>query len=348
MSLALKYRPRRFEDVVGQEVPVRIIVGAIGRGCGRVIILSGTRGCGKTTLARIIGSAVNDWSDFYDLLEVDGATYTSVDTVREVIIPYAETAPVLGKNKVVIVDECQALSKAAWQALLKTIEEPSDCVYFVFCTTELDRVPDAVVSRGINVALQNLSVAVIEKQLTKIATAESIAFEPPAMKIIAVEAAGSMREAITIMESALYAYGAVTAANTWAVLGGITETAVADLVDAVCEIDRKRVMTILDGIDAHEQLFKAVLRYLVDNVSASYAGRQTALTDPQEASALLKRMFQFRLKMMAAPADVSVLVRAFFAAVLADSEKLHNTTTKERISVDALVTKMNLHRVFIP
>lgn len=347
-SLALKYRPRRFEDVVGQNVQVRIITGALSKGFGRVIILSGTRGSGKTSLARIIGSAVNDWSDFYDLLEVDGATYTGVDSVREVIIPYADTAPVMGKNKVVIIDECHALSKAAWQALLKTIEEPSDCVYFIFCTTELDRVPDAVISRGINVALQNIAPAVIAERLSDICEKEAIRCSADALRVLSIEADGSMREAITIMESALYAYGEISADNVWSVLGGVTESSVAELVDAVCEIDRKRVMEILDRVAAHESLFRATLRYLVDEVSRHYASGSSRLVDPREAASLLRKMFQFRMKLISAPADVSVLIRAFFTAVISETERLHAGTQRgERLSVDSLVAKMGLRRVFI-
>src|SRR6187401_1446748 len=193
--LARKWRPQRFDDVVGQQAVTRTLRNAIASGrTAQSFVFSGPRGCGKTTTARILARALNcakgptpepcgecdacieiaEGRDI-DVLEIDAATHTGVDNVREVIVEGLSIAPVRNRYKVFIIDEVHMLSASSFNALLKSIEEPPPHVVFMMATTELHKIPETVLSRSQVYEFRTISTKTIADQLRKIVDAEGIA-----------------------------------------------------------------------------------------------------------------------------------------------------------------------------
>ena len=222
LALARKYRPRRFEDVMGQGHVVKALAHALDHDrLHPAILLTGTRGVGKTTLARIIGKGLNcetgvsanpcgicgackelDQGRFVDMIEIDAASNTGVDDVR-VLIENAAYAPVRGRYKIYIIDEVHMLSKNAFNALLKTLEEPPPYVRFILATTDPQKLLPTVVSRCLQFNLKRLPQALIREQIAKVLEPEGIAFEPGAVAELARAADGSMRDALSLTDQAI-------------------------------------------------------------------------------------------------------------------------------------------------
>src|SRR5437868_15549572 len=212
--LARKWRPRTFAELAGQEHVVTALTNALERGrLHHAYLLTGTRGIGKTTIARILAKSLNcikgvtatpcgvcpacveiDAGRFVDLLELDAASNTGIDNMRE-ILDNARYAPTVGRYKVYLVDEVHMLSKAAFNSMLKTLEEPPDHVKFVLATTDPQKIPVTVLSRCLQFNLKPLTPALIAGHLEKVLKAEGIAFEQPALAQLARAAAGSLRDA---------------------------------------------------------------------------------------------------------------------------------------------------------
>src|SRR5919201_1587820 len=211
--LARKWRPQKFDDVVGQQVVTRTLRNALGSGrLAQAFVFAGPRGVGKTTTARILARALNcvtgptadpcgtceacveiaEGRDI-DVLEIDAATHTQVDNVREVIISGLSIAPVRNRYKVFIIDEVHQLSNASFNALLKSIEEPPPHVVFMMATTELDKIPETVLSRSQVYEFRTISTKSIAAQLRKIVDAEKIDAGEDGLQLIARDADGSMR-----------------------------------------------------------------------------------------------------------------------------------------------------------
>jgi len=225
--LARKYRPQRFEDLIGQDPMVRTIGNsfAVGR-IHQAYILTGVRGVGKTTTARILARAFNyslpgkidapsvDMPELgvhcqaimdsrhVDVIEMDAASHTGIDDVRE-IIENARYRPVSARTKVYIIDEVHMLSKQAFNGLLKTLEEPPEHVKFIFATTEIEKVPITVRSRCIRFDLKRIDSAKMIAHLGKIAAAEGVKVEPEALAIIARVSEGSVRDALSLLDQAI-------------------------------------------------------------------------------------------------------------------------------------------------
>src|SRR5690242_10791184 len=215
--LARKWRPRKFAELVGQEHVVRALTNALDTGrMHHAYLFTGTRGVGKTTIARIFAKSLNcergesadpcgecsvctavDAGRFVDLLEIDAASNTGVDDVREVI-ENAQYAPARGRFKVYLVDEVHMLSKPAFNALLKTLEEPPPHVKFLLATTDPQKLPVTVLSRCLQFNLKRLPVALIAEHLNKVLDAEKIPHDAPAVKLVAQAADGSMRDALSL------------------------------------------------------------------------------------------------------------------------------------------------------
>lgn len=225
--LARKYRPINFDELIGQEVLVRTLSNAISSGkIAHAFILTGIRGIGKTTTARIIAKALNclgkdgngnnpvnpcgicsncvaiSNSRFQDVIEVDAASRTGVDDIRE-IIDGINYAPVIGRYKIYIIDEVHMLSNNAFNALLKTLEEPPAHTKFIFATTEIRKVPATVLSRCQRFDLRRLSNEELISHLTNILKKENFEAEEQALSLIANAADGSVRDSLSILDSAL-------------------------------------------------------------------------------------------------------------------------------------------------
>ena len=223
--LARKWRPRKFAELVGQEHVVRALTNALDTGrMHHAYLFTGTRGVGKTTIARIFAKSLNcergesadpcgecavctavDAGRFVDLLEIDAASNTGVDDVREVI-ENAQYAPARGRFKVYLVDEVHMLSKPAFNALLKTLEEPPPHVKFLLATTDPQKLPVTVLSRCLKFNLKRLLPEQISGQMRHILGAESIAYEDGAIVELARAADGSLRDGLSLLDQAI-AYG---------------------------------------------------------------------------------------------------------------------------------------------
>ena len=255
--LARKYRPQRFEDLIGQEAMVRTIANSftVNR-LHQAYIFTGVRGTGKTTTARILARALNysvpgkidrpsvDMPELgvhcqaimdsrhVDVIEMDAASHTGVDDVRE-IIENARYRPVSARTKVYIIDEVHMLSKQAFNALLKTLEEPPEHVKFLFATTEIEKVPITVRSRCIRFDLKRIKSGLMIRHLEKICDLEGVSAEPEALAVIARVAEGSVRDALSLLDQGI-AYGGP---------GGVTALAVRDMLGLS---DRGETVTLFE------------------------------------------------------------------------------------------------------
>src|SRR6478672_9060559 len=225
-ALARKWRPKRFAELAGQEHVMRALVNALQTGrVHHAFLFTGTRGVGKTTIARILAKSLNcetgvtptpcgvcsacreiDEGRFVDLLEVDAASRTKVDDTRE-LLDNVQYAPARGRYKVYLIDEVHMLSAHSFNALLKTLEEPPPHVKFLFATTDPQKLPVTVLSRCLQFNLKRLPVSVIGARLTYILGQEGIAAEPAAVRLIATAADGSMRDALSLLDQGV-AFGA--------------------------------------------------------------------------------------------------------------------------------------------
>ena len=260
--LARKYRPVRFADLIGQEALVRTLTNAMAAGrLAHAFVLTGVRGVGKTTTARIIARALNcvgadgkggptpdpcgvcehcvaiAEDRHMDVIEMDAASRTGVDDMRE-LIDGVRYRPVSARYKIYIVDEVHMLSKAAFNAQLKTLEEPPEHVKFVFATTEIRKVPVTVLSRCQRFDLRRIDGAPLAEFLTGIAAKEGRKISPAAAAILARAADGSARDGLSLLDRALAATdGEVGEADTRALLGLADRTHVFDLFETLLRGD---------------------------------------------------------------------------------------------------------------
>jgi DNA polymerase-3 subunit gamma/tau len=253
LALARKWRPRAFADLKGQEHVVQALSNALTQGrLHHAYLLTGTRGVGKTTLARILAKCLNcetgvtstpcgvcsactqiDAGRFVDLLELDAASNTGVDNMREVL-DNAQYAPTVGRYKVYIIDEVHMLSKPAFNSMLKTLEEPPAHVKFILATTDPQKIPVTVLSRCLQFNLKPMPPALVAQHLGEVLAQENVDAEPAALNLLARAAAGSMRDALSLTDQAIaYGSGRIEAAGVETMLGTVRRDYLFDLLDAL-------------------------------------------------------------------------------------------------------------------
>ncbi|MEO8742059.1 MAG: DNA polymerase III subunit gamma/tau, partial [Lysobacteraceae bacterium] len=285
LVLARKWRPRRFSELVGQVHVVRALTNALVSGrVHHAFLFSGTRGIGKTTIARIFAKSLNcergqgaepcgecatcldiDAGRFVDLLEIDAASNTGVDDVREVI-ENAQYMPSRGRTKVYLIDEVHMLSKAAFNALLKTLEEPPLHVKFLLATTDPQKLPVTVLSRCLQFNLKRLDEPQIRGQMEKILAAEGMPAEPGALVLLARGADGSLRDGLSLLDQAIaYTAGVLDEAGVRAMLGTVDHARVGALLDALAHADGKALMDEVEALAGFSPDFGQVL----DDIAAT-------------------------------------------------------------------------------
>jgi DNA polymerase III subunit gamma/tau len=304
--IARKWRPQRFDDVVGQHAVTRTLRNALGSGrLAQSFVFAGPRGVGKTTTARILARALNceqgptadpcgtcdacveiaEGRDM-DVLEIDAATHTGIDNVREVIIAGLAIRPVRNRYKVFIIDEVHQLSSASFNSLLKSIEEPPPHVVFMMATTELDKIPETVLSRSQVYEFRTISTKAIADQLRTIVDAEQITVGDESLQLIARDADGSMRDAQSKLDQVIAFTGStITGDDVSAVLGLVGRDLLLDTIQAVADEDALQAFALAAravemGYDLRavcRELSRVVRDLLVLSVDAS------RLTDPEIA-----------------------------------------------------------------
>jgi DNA polymerase-3 subunit gamma/tau len=288
---------------VGQEHVVRALRHALeNQRLHHAYLFTGTRGVGKTTLARILAKCLNcetgvtsqpcntcsacveiDAGRFVDLLEVDAATNTKVDEMRQ-LLETAQYAPTRGRFKVYVIDEVHQLSGHAFNAMLKTLEEPPEHMKFILATTEPDKIPVTVLSRCLQFNLKQMPKEAIASHLDGILKKENIPFEAEALALLARAAAGSMRDALSLLDQAIaHGGGAVRAASVGDMLGTIDETHLVRLLEAVAAGDAAGAMRVADEMQARSLSFDAALADLA-SLLLQVAIAQTVTGAPVETS----------------------------------------------------------------
>src|SRR5688572_1110355 len=281
-ALARKWRPKTFAELVGQEHVVTALTNALDRGrLHHAYLLTGTRGVGKTTIARILAKSLNcatgvtstpcgkcaacldiDAGRFVDLLELDAASNTGVDNMRE-ILDNARYAPTVGRYKVYLIDEVHMLSKGAFNSMLKTLEEPPEHVKFVLATTDPQKIPVTVLSRCLQFNLKPLPPPQIVDRLTAILEAEGIPREGDALALIARAARGSLRDGLSLLDQAIaYGDGRVREEVVRSMLGTVDREHVYRIADALAAGDGPALLAEADALSARGLSASAALEEL--------------------------------------------------------------------------------------
>jgi len=280
--LARKWRPKSFSELTGQDHVVKALTNALERQrLHHAYLFTGTRGVGKTTIARILAKALNcesgitatpcgkcgacieiDGGRFVDLIELDAASNTQVDSMRE-LLENALYAPTYGRYKVYIIDEVHMLSKSAFNAMLKTLEEPPDHVKFVLATTDPQKIPVTVLSRCLQFNLKQIPPSLIANHLTHVLEQEQISGDAMSTQLLARAAQGSMRDALSMLDQAIaFGEGTVSESSVRIMLGAIDQGYLYDLLDALVRKDGSQMLMLADAMEARSLSFDAALQDL--------------------------------------------------------------------------------------
>ena len=298
--LARKWRPKSFASLVGQEHVVRALTHALtDQRLHHAYLFTGTRGVGKTTLARILAKAFNcetgitatpcgvcsacteiDSGRFVDLLEVDAATNTKVDEMRQ-LLENAVYAPTRGRFKVYVIDEVHMLSNSAFNAMLKTLEEPPEHVKFILATTDPQKIPVTVLSRCLQFNLKQMTPPLIAGHLKHILEVEAISAETGALNLISRSAAGSMRDALSLLDQAIaHGAGKVEEAQVREMLGSVDLDYLFNILDALLAGDVAGMLQVADDMTTRSLSFDAALQEL----ASLFTRLQVAQLAPQSVA----------------------------------------------------------------
>jgi len=280
--LALKWRPKSFNTLVGQENTVQALANALDQNrLHHAYLFNGTRGVGKTTIARILAKSLNcekgvssapcqecstcldiDAGRYVDLIEVDAASNTGVDNVRE-LLENAQYAPSSGPYKIYIIDEVHMLSKSAFNAMLKTLEEPPGHVKFILATTEPKKVPITVLSRCLQFNLKQMTIDNIISHLKTVLGEEDISFEDNALLIIAKAAKGSMRDALSILDQSIaFSGGDIKVELMLKMLGSLDESILYKILERLSNNDGHALIEISKEMEEKNISFESTLEDL--------------------------------------------------------------------------------------
>ncbi len=351
--LARKWRPQRFDDVVGQVGVTQTLRNAIGRGrIAQSFIFSGARGVGKTTTARILARALNceqgptadpcgtcdacveiaEGRDI-DVIELDAATHTGVDNVREVIIEGLGIAPARDRYKIFIIDEVHMLSNSSFNALLKSIEEPPPHVVFMMATTELHKIPETIRSRSQEFELRTIGARSVADQLGRIAQAEGLDADADALLLLARAGEGSMRDALSAFDQVIaFAGDRITATDVASVLGLIGRDVLLDMVEIVADGRASDVFPAVGRLVESGQDLKLVVRDLTGLVRDLMVVHvdPTRLEDPELAPDAA------RLSALASRFSREDLLRAFDVLARAEQDVRYASQPRHHLEMALL------------
>ncbi len=303
LVLARKWRPRAFGDMVGQQHVLQALTNALASGrLHHAYLFAGTRGVGKTTIARILAKALNceqgvgpdpcgecsacteiDEGRFVDLIEVDAASRTKVDDTRD-LLDNVQYAPARGRYKVYLIDEVHMLSMHSFNALLKTLEEPPPHVKFLLATTDPQKLPVTVLSRCLQFNLKRLTPQMIGEHLTRICEAEQAEAEPEALALIARAAEGSVRDSLSLLDQAIaYGGGAVREDETRAMLGTVDRQHVTGLLDSLAAVDGAGLLATVAAIDEQFPDYARLLDEIAAALQRIAVYQLVGATDLEEA-----------------------------------------------------------------
>ena len=304
-ALALKYRPRRFEDLIGQDAISQTLAMALDQDrLGHAYLFSGLRGSGKTSTARIFSKALlcehgptskpcdtceqcrmANEGRHIDIIEMDAASSRKIDDIRD-LIEHTKYKPSIGRYKVFIIDEVHMLTKEAFNALLKTLEEPPEFVKFILATTDPLKLPATILSRTQHFRFKKIAKPLVIKHLEHILNSEGIAFEPEALEILARSGSGSLRDTLTLLDQAIvYSKSHVDVPTVTQMLGIIDPEFLERLFDAILQKDETLIRTYLKELENYEA------EMVIDEMSL-FLKEKLLQNDPKFSPMLLERFYR--------------------------------------------------------
>ncbi len=357
LNLARKWRSKKFKEIVGQDLVVRILQNSLFKSTFfPVYLFSGQRGCGKTTTARVFAAALNcqnldkfqkNPKNYFvpclscdsciamadmkhpDFVEIDAASYTGVDNIRN-IIDTSSFLPVLSKRKVYLIDEVHMLSKAAFNAFLKILEEPPEFVVFILATTESQKLPETVKSRCFQLFFNPITLSVVEDQLQHMCDQESINYDTDALTLIAQASEGSLRDAINLLEQARFAHDKVSKNVVTTVLGYIDDQVIFDICTYTLKKDHQALLQVMNQMNKKvvsiDYILKRLQELLYDVIMVKYDASPKYFFDIPSS-----------LRSVIEEADVSDVISCFYQLSKMD-EVLIKTTKKQLIFESTLLS----------
>ena len=321
LALARKWRPKNFETIVGQEFIVEALKNSIlGDRLHHAYLLSGTRGVGKTTIARIFAKCLNchngsnpkpccecsscleiDQSKSIDVIELDAASNTQVDNMRE-LLENANYQPTSSKYKIFIIDEVHMLSKSSFNAMLKTLEEPPEHVIFILATTDPEKIPVTVISRCLHFNLMQMTNDEISGQLKNIFHEENISYEDQAINMISKHADGSMRDALSLADRVInYTNGNVSLEKLTQILGVTSDNVIDELLTNILDNNKQNVFDLLNKLKEHHISYESALKVLSEKIFAISeeqtfgSGNKSIKHSEQVSLQLLQTLYQISI-----------------------------------------------------